>query len=232
MIIDRSFIFQYSAEIVAGTVFPAGPLPASRQMSYASGYMNDTPMISRSAELMSRSDSALLVVDVQEKLIPAISAAGRVVWNVRRLIDAAKVLDLPIRASEQYPQGLGPMVAELASRLEHRPAKLSFSCRELPELFADLRQKNVEKLLVCGIETHVCVQQTVLDLLADGWRVYVAVDAVGSRHDLDHQTALRRMESSGTVLTSTEAALFEWCQIAGTPEFKQISRLVRETQPT
>jgi nicotinamidase-related amidase len=193
--------------------------------------MNDSPMISRSPELMSRSDSALLVVDVQEKLVPAIHASARVIWNVRRLIDGAKLLGLPVVASEQYPQGLGPTVAELASRLEDRPAKLFFSCRELPELFAGLRQRNIEKLLVCGIETHVCIQQTVLDLLADGWRVYVAADAVGSRYELDHRTALRRLECSGAVLTTTEAALFEWCQVAGTPEFKQISRLVRETPP-
>jgi len=190
--------------------------------------MSDLPMISRSPELMCRSDSALLVIDMQEKLVAAIPTVARIVWNVRRLIDGAKVLDVPVVASEQYPQGLGPTVAELAARLEHRPAKLSFSCRELPELFADLRQRNIEKVLVCGIETHVCIQQTVLDLLSDGWRVYVAVDAVGSRHDLDHQTALRRMESSGAVLTTTESALFEWCQAAGTPEFKQISRIVRE----
>ncbi len=194
--------------------------------------MNDLPQISRSPELMSRSDSAVLVVDVQEKLVATIRGAARIIWNVRRLIDGAEVLGLPIVASEQYPQGLGPTVPELAPRLQHRPAKLAFSCRELAELFADLRQRNLEKLLVCGLETHVCIQQTVLDLLADGWRVYVPVDAVGSRFDLDHQTALRRMESSGAVLTTTEAALFEWCQAAGTPEFKQISRIVRETEPS
>ena len=181
---------------------------------------------------MSRSDSALLVVDVQEKLVASIGAGERIVWNVRRLIAGAKLLGLPVMASEQYPQGLGPTVPELASLLEHRLAKLSFSCREMPDLFAGLRQRNIEKLLICGIETHVCIQQTVLDLLADGWRVYVAVDAVGSRYDLDHQTALRRMESSGAVLTSTESALFEWCQTAGTPEFKQLSQIVRETAPT
>ena len=193
--------------------------------------MSDLPLISRSPELMSRSDSALLVVDVQEKLVAAMDAPARILWNMRRLIDGGKVLGLPVVATEQYPQGLGPTVSELASRLEPRPAKLCFSCRELANLFADLRQRNIEKLLVCGLETHVCIQQTVLDLMADGWRVYVAVDAVGSRHDLDHQTALRRMESSGAVLTTTEAALFEWCQTAGTPEFKQISRIVRENAP-
>ncbi|MEI8372953.1 MAG: hydrolase [Planctomycetota bacterium] len=193
--------------------------------------MNDFPLIPRSPELMSRSDSALLVIDVQVKLVASIGARERIVENVRRLIEGAKLLGLPVRASEQYPRGLGPTLPELASLLPQRPAKLSFSCRELPELFADLRPQNIEKLLICGIETHVCIQQTVLDLLADGWRVYVAVDAVGSRHDLDHQTALRRMESSGAVLTSTEAALFEWCRTADTPEFKQIRQIVRETMP-
>jgi nicotinamidase-related amidase len=171
------------------------------------------------------------VVDVQEKLVPAIGAAGRIVWNIRRLIDGARVLGLPVVASEQYPQGLGPTVPELASRLEQRSAKTYFSCGELAALFADLRRRNIEKLLVCGLETHVCIQQTTLDLMADGWRVYVAVDAVGSRYDLDHQTALRRMDASGAVLTTTEAALWEWCQKAGTTEFKQISRIVRENAP-
>jgi nicotinamidase-related amidase len=84
-------------------------------------------------------------------------------------------------------------------------------------------------VLVAGIEAHVCVQQTVLDLLAEGFRVYVAADAIGSRHAIDLDIALRRLEASGAVLTTTEAALFEWCEVAGTPEFKQISALVRET---
>jgi nicotinamidase-related amidase len=89
----------------------------------------------------------------------------------------------------------------------------------------------VAKLLVVGIEAHVCVQQTVLDLMAASYRVYVAVDAVGSRYEIDYQTALKRMESSGATLTTTEAALFEWCAKSGTPQFKQISALVREQPP-
>jgi nicotinamidase-related amidase len=182
----------------------------------------------RSPELMSANDTALLVVDVQEKLVPAIHDAPRVVWNCRRLVDGAKILGLPVLATEQYPKGLGPTVAELAERLGPATAKLSFSCCGQPEPLEGLRGRGLHKLLVCGIETHVCVQQTVLDLLADGWRVYVAVDAVGSRFEIDHGTALRRMEASGAVVTTSEAALFEWCQVAGTPEFKAISRLAKE----
>ena len=191
---------------------------------------NQDYQAARSPELMSPADTALLVVDVQQRLIGAISGAGRVVWNIRRLVDGAKILGLAILATEQYPQGLGPTVPELAQRLGPIPSKLTFSCCGCPEICRQLEQRSVHKVLVCGIEAHVCVQQTVLDLLAAGYRVYVAVDAVGSRFEVDHRTALTRMDSAGATLTTTEAALFEWCQVAGTPEFKQISQLVREEE--
>lgn len=193
--------------------------------------LNEADSLPRSPELMSADDTALLVIDVQERLVPAIMDHRRVVWNVRRLIDGAKILGLRVAATEQYPKGLGKTVPPLAERLGEVPSKLSFSCAGCPQVFRDLKQQGLYKLLVCGMETHVCVAQSVLDLLADGWRVYVAVDAVGSRRAIDHQTALRRMECCGATLTTTEAALFEWCRVAGTPEFKQISQLVREEPP-
>lgn len=196
--------------------------------------MNGQPTLPRSPELMSRGDAALLVIDVQERLVPAIADHARVVWNVRRLVDGAKILGLPVAGTEQYPQGLGPTVAELAERLGPLPSKLTFSCGGCPELSPVLegwRDRGIHKILVCGMETHVCVEQTVLDLLADGWRVYVAADAVGSRFEVDYRAALGRMDSAGATLTTAEAALFEWCELAGTPEFKQISRLAREEGP-
>jgi nicotinamidase-related amidase len=194
-------------------------------------HMSPPADLPRSPELMSLGDTALLVVDVQERLVEAIHDHQRVVWNVRRLIDGAKVLGLPVFATEKYPKGLGPTVSELAQRLPPIPAKLTFSCGGCPEIFADLAAQGIGKILICGMETHVCVQQTVLDLLAASWRIYIAVDAVGSRFETDYQIALRRMESAGATLTTTEAALFEWCRIAGTPQFKEISRLVREPPP-
>jgi nicotinamidase-related amidase len=193
--------------------------------------MSISEIPARSPELMSRDDTALLVVDLQEKLMPAIRLRETVVWNVRRLIDGAKLLGLPVAATEQYPQGLGKTVAPLAERLGTVPAKVTFSCRECAEIFRALADQGRHKVLVVGVETHVCVQQTVLDLLSEGFRVYVAVDAVGSRSELDYRTALGRLEAAGATLTTTEAALFEWCEVAGTPEFKQISALVRETPP-
>ena len=180
---------------------------------------------------MSRGDTALLVIDVQEKLVPVIAGGPRVVWNVRRLIDAAKVLGLPVAATEQYPKGLGATLPELAERLGPMPSKLTFSACGCPEVFESLRTRGIHKILICGIETHVCVAQTVCDLLADGWRTYIAVDAVGSRFEIDQRTALARMDSAGATLTTTEAAIFEWCEAAGTPEFKEISSLAREPGP-
>ncbi|MBB73077.1 MAG: hydrolase [Planctomycetaceae bacterium] len=193
--------------------------------------MNNPVSLTRSPALMDRQDTGLLVVDVQEKLIDLIHGHQTLVWNISRLLRGARQLQIPVFATEQYPQGLGATVPELAQHLGGTPAKLAFSCVGCPELFESLRAAEVFKILVVGIEAHVCIQQTVLDLLANGFQVYVAVDAVSSRRQVDQQVALQRMESAGAVVTTTEAALFEWCQVAGTPEFKGISRLVREADP-
>jgi len=189
----------------------------------------DAAPLPRSPELMSPADTGLLVVDVQGKLITLVPEHKRIIWNIRRLLDGAKILNVAAAGTEQYPQGLGPTVPELAERLGAMPAKTAFSCGECGGIFRAWAERGVRKVLLCGIEAHVCVQQTALDLLAHGFRVYLAVDAVGSRFDVDYQTALRRLETSGATLTTTEAALFEWCGRAGTPEFKQIRQLVQES---
>ena len=191
----------------------------------------DAGQFVRSPELMSATDSGLLVIDVQQKLISLIDRHARIIWNIRRLIDGAKLLGLPVLASEQYPQGLGPTAPELASRLEHVFEKTAFSCGGCDALCKQLQSHERRKWLVCGIEAHVCIQQTVIDLLGEGLRIYIAVDAVGSRYKIDYETALRRLESSGATLTTVEAALFEWCQDSKEPAFKQISQLVREATP-
>lgn len=190
-----------------------------------------TTALLRSPELMNRDDSALLVVDMQARLLPLIAGHERLTFNVSRLIDGAKILGVPMAATEQYPQGLGPTTPVLAERLGTIPAKLAFSCGECGDIFTGWRDQGIWKILVCGIETHVCVGQTVHDLLGEGFRVYVAADAVGARGAIDHEISLRRMDSAGATLTTTEAALFEWCGRAGTPEFKQISQLVKQPSP-
>ena len=173
-------------------------------------------------------DTALLVIDVQEKLVPKIAGADAVVRNTAFLIDACKVLGVPVLATEQYPKGLGPTVPELAARLPaNRPEKLAFSSCAVPAVVDSFRAGR-PKALLAGIETHVCVMQTALDLLAMGIRVFLPVDALGSRYRIDHDTAIQRMREAGAVLVTSEMAVFELTGVAGTPQFKEISRLVQE----
>lgn len=186
----------------------------------------------RSPELMRACDTGLLLVDAQERLLAVLPGAERIVWNCRRLLDAAAILSVRTALAEQYAEKLGPTAATLAERIAAPPhAKLDFSCGACGALFSLWREEQVERVLLCGIETHVCVAQTAFDLLAAGYRVYVAADAVGARSSYDHEIALRRMESAGVTITTTEAALFEWCERAGTPEFKQVSALAKELPP-
>lgn len=177
---------------------------------------------------MSAGDTGLLVIDVQEKLVPKIHAAAVVIRNTAFLIDAARQLALPVQATEQYPKGLGPTVPELARRLPERADKTAFSCCALPAVAENFRRAARPKIVLAGIETHVCVLHTALDLLAASFQVYIPVDAVGSRFAIDHDTALRRLEQTGAVLTTAETCVFEWIGGAGHPQFKAISRLVQE----
>ncbi len=189
------------------------------------------PPPERSPQLLSTPSSVLLVVDVQEKLIPLIPHHRRLIWNIQRLLQAAQVLEVPAVGTEQYPKGLGPTVEPLRELLGPVPEKLSFSCAGCEPFVEQLDVESRWQVVVAGIETHVCVQQTVLDLLARGFEPYVVADAVGARGELDHQIALRRMEAAGATVTTTESVMFEWCQRAGTPQFKQISQLVRQSPP-
>jgi len=169
--------------------------------------------------------SLLCVIDVQERLLPAVPDAARVVAAAGRLADAAAILGVRRVLTEQYPRGLGPTPPELAAKLPPAVEKMAFSCCGAAG-FAPHLADDVEAVLLCGLETHVCVAQTALDLLARGVCVFVAVDAVASRHAIDHDTALRRLEAAGAVLTTAEAAIFEWCRTAEHPQFQAIRRIV------
>jgi nicotinamidase-related amidase len=177
---------------------------------------------------MSPADTALLVIDVQEKLVPKIRESEALVRNIAFLLDAAALVGVPVLATEQYPKGLGPTVAALRPYLPERPDKVGFSCCAVPSVIEQLRKGGRTKVLLAGIETHVCVLHTALDLLALDFRVYVAADAVGSRGALDHELGLRRMERAGAILVTCETAVFEWAGGSDHPRFKEISRLLKE----
>ncbi len=162
-------------------------LARSRLVSYVVG-MNRPTSLPTSPQRMTPRDTGLLVVDVQQKLAPLIQGHERIEWNIRRLLDAARLFEMQVLATEQYPQGLGPTVPSIAERLTEVAEKTRFSCGACGLLFEGLLANGIRKLLVCGIETHVCVQQTSLDLITAGFEVYLAADAVGSRFAIDHET--------------------------------------------
>jgi nicotinamidase-related amidase len=171
--------------------------------------------------LLDRERTALVVVDVQEGFRPYESFAG-VAQACAKLVRAARILDLPRVVSEQYPKGLGHTAPEVGLEGE-RPIEKSVFSAARAEGF-DLAGR--DQALVCGIETHVCVSQTVLDLLGRGIEVQVPADAVGSRHGIDYERGLERLERAGAVVTTVEAALFELLERAGTPEFKAVQKLI------
>jgi nicotinamidase-related amidase len=171
---------------------------------------------------MSPAETAVLVVDVQEKLMPKIHGAAALVRNMAFIIDVARLLGVEVFAT----------VPELARRLPRPLEKLAFSSCGAPGLIDALRKNGRSRVLLVGIESHVCVLNTALDLLEEGCSVYPAVDAIGCRFALDHDVAMRRLEGAGAFLTTVESAAFEWTGGAQHPQFKAMSALVKERAKT
>jgi nicotinamidase-related amidase len=171
--------------------------------------------------LLSRQRAMLVVVDVQEGF-RSYETFDRVAAGCSKLLQAARILDVPALVSEQYPKGLGHTAPEVGLDGERLIEKTVFSVVRAEGFRMDGR----DQAIVCGIETHVCVSQTVHDLLQRGVEVHLPADAVGSRHELDYTRGLERLDRSGAVVTTVEAVLFELLERAGTPEFKAVQSLV------
>lgn len=181
---------------------------------------------------LDRSNTALIVVDVQEKLMPVIDDAAATVENIVRLIRGCQILGIPVLLTEQYVKGLGGTVSPVRQALEESGSyapveKMCFSAQRCVPFERQLADSGRRQVLVCGVETHVCVYQTVSDLLAGGFEVSIVADAVSSRTERNREIALQRMVLEGTRLSSTEMALFELLGVSGTEEFKAVSRLVK-----
>jgi nicotinamidase-related amidase len=181
--------------------------------------------------LPARGRSALLIVDIQQRLLPVMPQEGAAVLrNAQILAETAVELGLPVRFSEQYPRGLGPTAAQLKAVLPADVAafeKVVFSCCAAPGFQPVLDGLGDRDIILCGIETHVCVLQTAIDLLAAGRRVFVAADATCSRAPLNWKLALRLMRQAGAVIGSTEIFVFSLLGSAGSEQFKRISKLVK-----
>ena len=180
--------------------------------------------------LLRVSDSALLLVDIQEKFRPAIPDMEELIAGAEILVRAAVRLGIPVFATEQYPKALGETVPELKEWLpanqEYSP-KLSFSSLGCEAFAKNLAASKRRQVVMVGIEAHVCVMQTGLELLAAGHSVYVATDAVSSRDGADREAGLKRLEKHGAELVTTEMVIFEWLRQAGTPEFKELQALIK-----
>jgi len=165
---------------------------------------------------------ALLVVDVQEKLMAVMERRAETIAAVNRLLRAARVLQVPSLITLQYVKGLGPLCAELIEAAAGLPTfeKLAFSGCDVEPLQRALKELHRPRILLGGVETHVCVQQTAIDLMDAGFFVYVCADAVCSRRDRDRDMALERLRDCGAVITTVESAVFEMLREAGTPAFK------------
>lgn len=179
--------------------------------------------------LIDAEKSVLLCIDVQDRLNPVMADGDGVVAGISKLLQGAELLNVAVLASEQYPKGLGHLVGELASMFPQGTIieKDTFSCMA-DETFAQrLTDLKKSQVIVCGIEAHVCVMQTTVQLLEQGKQVFVVADATSSRTNANHQTGLERMRQNGAEIVTVEMVLFEWLRRAGTPQFKAISKLVK-----
>ena len=186
-----------------------------------------------SPDLLQRDRSALVVIDMQERLMPAIAEGDAVTHAAGILIEAARHLEVPVVVTEQYPKGLGSTIDAISGRLPNDAAvveKLTFSAARNHDFGAQIdvfKAGGRDHIVVCGVESHVCVMQTAADLDAQGCTVHIVADACGSRAPASKDAALARFGALGISRVTTEMAVFEWLEAAGTAEFKAVSRLVK-----
>jgi nicotinamidase-related amidase len=178
---------------------------------------------------LNKEDAVLLIVDIQERLAVVMKDRDRVVRNCQHLVELAKMINIPVVVTEQYPKGLGRTVPELQSVLPaYNPVeKISFDCCCQPAFMQELKGHNKKTVIVTGMETHICVLQTSLGLLRAGVNVHVVEDAMCSRTAENWRTGIEFMRNAGAVVTCTETALFQLLKVAGTEEFKKISQRIK-----
>ncbi|MDD2308532.1 MAG: hydrolase [Desulfuromonadaceae bacterium] len=180
---------------------------------------------------LERDKAVLVVIDVQEKLCVAMDGVvlKQVVKNIGILLESAAELNIPVMVTEQYVKGLGSTLPELKEKAVAASCyeKMTFSCCGSAEFVAALKSTGRTQVVVSGMETHVCVLQTVIELREAGFTVHIVKDAVMSRSKQNWQTAVQAMTLAGAIPTSTESALFQLLQVAGTDQFKKLSKLVR-----
>jgi nicotinamidase-related amidase len=186
-------------------------------------------IMTRHFNLLHNDNSALLIIDVQEKFRKHIAAFEPMAVNIVRLIEGCKLLDIPIFVTEQYPKGLGKTISEILNVLpgQHVYEKTAFSCCGSTDFSRALQRSERKQVIVCGIEAHVCVNQTVHDLLSANYSVHLIEDAISSRDTYNKEVALRKMALAGAIPSTTEMSLLELVQDSASAKFKDVQNLIK-----
>lgn len=175
-------------------------------------------------------DTMALVIDFQEKLMPVIHQNEEIIQNAEKLVKGLTILDIPMVITQQYTKGLGMTVDSIREAVGEKfefVDKLSFSCVDEAEVMDKVKGSNKKNIILCGAEAHICVLQTVMDLIGQGYQVILVTDCIGSRKIYDKEMGIHRAAMEGAILTTYESILFELTGIAGTEKFKKISKLIK-----
>ena len=173
-------------------------------------------------------DCIFIVIDVQEKLLPHMLNTQKLIRNFKILLEGFQIMGVPIISTQQYPTGLGMTIPEINEKLDS-PAidKITFSCCDENKFMVNLQHTGKKTVILSGIETHICVQQTAIDLSSKGYQTVIVADCVSSRQSIDHDIAINRMRSEGSTITTCESVLFELCRSAQANYFKNLSLLIK-----
>ena len=185
--------------------------------------------MSKQPGILNRDKAGLLIIDVQRKLNAVMTDGEKLIKAISTLIEGCKAIGVPILYTEQYPEGLGTTEPALCELLGDNPplTKMYFSsCRDT-DLITRLRDKHIEQIILTGMETHICVLQTALDLVAHNFQIFVALEAVTSRKQLDRDVALERLRQNGVIITTVESILFELLETASATEFRKVQKLIK-----
>ncbi len=191
---------------------------------------NPTNVNNNNSKILVEDETLLLIIDVQEKLINNIKDHQLIIFNIKKLIDTCRLLNVRIAITEQNPLKLGKTLESITDNDEHpKFEKMEFSCIKNKNFINYINKYNFKNIIVCGIESHICILQTTIDLLQKGLNILIPRDAIGSRNAIDNDTAFLRLTFSGAVASTTESLICELCKTSNRKEFREVSKILKNS---
>jgi len=186
--------------------------------------------LNNNSKTLIENETLLLIVDVQQKLINNIKGSQLLIFNIKKLIDTCNLLNVNIAITEQNPLKLGMTLESISNDNEYpKFEKMEFSCSENKNFLNYINKNNFKNIIVCGIESHICILQTSIDLLRKGFNILIPRDAIGSRNEIDNDTAFLRLILSGAVASTTESLICELCKTSNRKEFREVSKILKNS---